>query len=88
MLHYLVISSRTALEDTMLSIRAKREELGLIGNEQNAHETILAEIKRGNAAKAGEAMENHLAETMSLIESIERNENISRPFISTDLATL
>jgi GntR family transcriptional regulator, transcriptional repressor for pyruvate dehydrogenase complex len=83
MLHYLVVSSRTALEDTMLTIREKREELGLIGNEQKAHETILAEIKRGDAAKAGAAMANHLTETLSLVEWIEHREETSNPLNST-----
>lgn len=74
MLQYLIISSRTALEDTMLTIREKREELGLIGNEQQAHRTILDEIKRGDADRAGAAMADHLAETLSLVESIDLNQ--------------
>jgi GntR family transcriptional regulator, transcriptional repressor for pyruvate dehydrogenase complex len=78
MLHYLVSSIRTSMESTMAQIRRRREQQGMIGSEQNAHETILVEIKRRNARKAGLAMATHLNETLSLIEHIEDSPLIQR----------
>jgi GntR family transcriptional regulator, transcriptional repressor for pyruvate dehydrogenase complex len=77
MLYYLLSSIRGALEDSMAMIRKKREEQGMLGNEQTAHELIGAEIKQGHAARAGAAMAEHLSETVSLIKKIE-----SKPLVS------
>jgi len=77
MLYYLLSSIRGALEDSMAMIRKKREEQGMLGNEQAAHELILAEIKQGHAAQAGAAMAEHLSETVSLIKKIESKPPVS-----------
>jgi GntR family transcriptional repressor for pyruvate dehydrogenase complex len=70
-LSFLVLSSRSVVEDAMIKVRRKREELGLVGTEQKAHETIFEAIRKQAMAEAGVAMQAHLQETFDLVKQIE-----------------
>lgn len=77
MLSFLVISSRSVLQDAMIAVRQKREELGLVGAEQKAHEKIFTAILQQDATEAGAAMRSHLQEAVELIKQIENQSETS-----------
>ncbi len=66
-LYNLVSAIRNVVKESMLALRAKREALGRVGQEQKSHEAILEGIRTRNAEAARRAMEDHLNETISLI---------------------
>ena len=79
MLNFLIISSRSVLQDAMIAVRQKREELGQVGSEQKAHETIFEAIRQQDMAKAGAAMQSHLQEAVELVKQIEIQSKNNQP---------
>lgn len=64
-------SLREQLMEVMIEVRRYREEHGLVGNEQDDHARIAAAIRAGDSDEAEEAMRDHMATSLGLVDSVE-----------------
>lgn len=65
-------SLREQLMEVMVEVRCYREAHGLVGNEQNDHSRIAAAIRAGDALAAEQAMREHMANSVALVDSVEQ----------------
>ncbi len=75
-LNWMVVSVRAELMTVMVAVREYREANGLVGQEQEQHDSILETIRDHDPEAAGSAMKTHLHSSLVLVREVE---DLARP---------
>lgn len=68
---WMISSIRAELMTVMVAVRAYRETIGSVGQEQIQHEQIAQAIRDRDPVAAGEAMQLHLKTSLGLVRQVE-----------------